>query len=272
MNVFIYIVSDLYMWVGILIAFLYILRGGKCYKGIILGWGLCILGSFIASSFFPSIAYSHNDYYFRFFPEAIVLPPVVILGWFPIILVVIIAWALRKTIINYYPQSQFWGANPKRKKTRLYLYIGLFYILLGLVMALLLTADKIGGNRTLLLYKTDHKALLEACRELADQHSKGRIDPNRPMFEQYPKIITGLDPRRIGIDQDGFVDITLSLNLRYGVVAFPEDYEGTVGEKMYSDKSWRIELLKGLLYYDEDFKMHPENKKKVEELLKKRKE
>jgi hypothetical protein len=264
-------VSNLYILVGALIAFLYALRGGKFYIAVPLGYGLCILGSAIASLFFPSISYSFNDYYFRYFPEPIIMPPLVIFGWFPITIVVIIATIL-KVIIKYnFPQLLFLIANPKSKKIRPYLYIGLFYISIGIVMSLLLTSNKIGG-RALLLYKTDHKALLSACREIADQKSTGRLDSNRPIFEQYPQIITILNPRRIEIDQDGFVDITMSLNLEYGVIAFPEVYKGTVGEKMFSDKTWRIELLDGLWYYDEDFKTHPEHKKEVEELLNKNKQ
>jgi hypothetical protein len=271
MHIYIYIVSFLYIMVGALIAFLYTLRGGKFYKAIPLGWGLCILGSSFASLFFPSISNSFNDYYFRYFPEPIIMPPLVIFGWFPITIVVIIATIL-KVIIKYnWPQLQFWEVPPKRGKARLYLYIGLFYVFTGLVMSLLLTSNKI-SDRALLLYKTDHKALLAACREIVDQKSKGGLDPNKPIFEQYPQIITCLDPKRIGIDQDGFVDITMSLNLRYGVIAYPKVYKGTVGEKMYSDKSWRIELIDGLWYYDEDFKTRPEHKKEIEELLKKNKQ
>ena len=58
----------------------------------------------------------------------------------------------------------------------------------------------------------------------------------------------------------------------YGVRTFPEDYEGSLA-KLYKagDEVWGIELIDGLWYYDEDFLKHPEHKKEVEELLKKRK-
>jgi hypothetical protein len=142
MGIFIYIVSDLYMLVGVLVAFLYILRGGKFYKGIILGCGLCILGSFIAAWTFPSITYSLNRDYFRYFPDINGFPFVVMLSWLPITIVVIVAWLIRKTIINYYPQSRLLRPNNKTKKSKLYIYIGLFYILLGVIMLVLLA---IGG-------------------------------------------------------------------------------------------------------------------------------
>jgi len=56
------------------------------------------------------------------------------------------------------------------------------------------------------------------------------------------------------------------------VCAFPEDYKRSRAELFRSgEKVWGIELIDGLWYYDEDFLRHPEHKKEVEELLKKRK-
>ena len=55
-----------------------------------------------------------------------------------------------------------------------------------------------------------------------------------------------------------------------------EDYEGSPAEQFRvissdGDKVWGIELIDGMWYYDENFRKHPEHKKEVEELLKKRK-
>ncbi len=116
MHIYIYIVSFLYIMVGALIAFLYTLRGGKFYKAIPLGWGLCILGSFCAAWIFPLIDGALNRRYVRFFPEAIILPPVVIFGWFHISITVTFAAALRQIIISFRPQSQFLGAWPDPRK------------------------------------------------------------------------------------------------------------------------------------------------------------
>jgi hypothetical protein len=297
MHIYIYIVSFLYIMAGALIAFLYTLRGGKIYKAIPLGWGLCILGSFCAALIFPLMVDVLNGHYTRFFPEGNGIPLVVVFGWYHISIVVAVATILRKVIILFRPQSHFLGANPVRKKTRLYLYIGSFYLLLAVVMFISITIGSVSkwrNNRTYLLYKTDHNVLLEACRELSHQVSIGTLEPKlyqidrgfgEPLEEtkQFPRIITGLNPMFIYIYPNGIIDIVISIDIRndvsygkYGVIEFPENFERNKGNegkyKKYSDPSWGIELIKGLKYYDEDFEKHPEHKKEVEELLKKNKQ
>jgi hypothetical protein len=288
MHIYIYIVSFLYIMAGALIAFLYTLRGGKFYKAIPLGWGLCILGSFCAALIFPLMVDVLNGHYTRFFPEGNGIPLVVVFGWYHISIVVAVAGVLRQIIIHFLPQSQFFGANPVRKKTRLYLYIGSFYLLLAVVMFISITIGSISkwrNGRTYLLYKTDHKALLEAGRELSHQVSTGRLEPTlyeidrgfgEPLeaAKKFPRIITGLNPRFVFIHPNGIIDIRAydRHNVCYDVRIFPENFEGNEGKyKKYSDPSWGIELIKGLKYYDEDFEKHPEHKKKIEDLLNKRK-
>jgi len=84
-------------------------------------------------------------------------------------------------------------------------------------------------------------------------------------------VILDLDPLRVEVEKDGRVNIMMSPVVLYGVCAFPEDYEGSVGELYKAgDDVWGIELIDGLWYYDAYLK-HPEHKKEVEELLKKRK-
>jgi len=128
-------------------------------------------------------------------------------------------------------------------------------------------------RRPVLLYETDHRALLEACREISRHVATGRLEPGEyrirgnpdPESKQFAQLILDLDPLRVDVEKDGQVDIIMSPVVMYGVSAFPEDYEGSrsgVGG---------IELIDGLWYYDEDFQKHPEHMKEVEELLKKRK-
>jgi hypothetical protein len=140
--------------------------------------------------------------------------------------------------------------------------------------------NRMEARRPLLLYETDHRVLLEACREISRQVAAGKLEPGSyqihgdpdPDTRQFPQLILDLDPLHVYVDKDGQVDVIMSPVVMYGVYAFPEHYEGSIGElKKYSDQVWGIELIDGLRYYDEDFQKHPEHKKEVEELLKKRK-
>jgi len=136
------------------------------------------------------------------------------------------------------------------------------------------------ASRPVLLYETDHRALLEACRELSRQVAAGRLEPGEyrvhgdpdPETRQFPQLILDLHPQEVIVEKEGQIDLIMSPMVMYGVCAFPEDYEGSLAE-LYKEryKVWAIELIEGLWYYDEDFQKHPEHKKKVEELLKKRK-
>jgi len=74
------------------------------------------------------------------------------------------------------------------------------------------------------------------------------------------------------ISKDGVVDLIMSPVSNYGVNTFPEDYEGSILQE-YKDKYhvMYIELIDGLWYYDENFRNHPEQRKELEEFLKKRK-
>ena len=138
----------------------------------------------------------------------------------------------------------------------------------------------IEARRPVLLYETDHRALLEACRELSRQLAAGRLEPGwyrihgdpDPESSQFPQLILDIDPLQVIVEKSGQVDIIMSPMVMFGVRAFPEDYEGSPAERFrYDDKAWGIELIDGLWYFDEDFHKRPEHKREVEELLRKRK-
>jgi len=129
------------------------------------------------------------------------------------------------------------------------------------------------ARRPVLLYQTDHRALLEACRELSRQvaggelrHGEYRVHGHHPDPEtrQFPQLILDLDPLRAEIESNGVVNLMMSPVVLYGVYALPENHEDPPAYP------WRTELIDGLWYYDEGFRHHPERQKDVEELLKKK--
>lgn len=139
--------------------------------------------------------------------------------------------------------------------------------------------NSLEARRPVLLYETDHRELLKSCRELSRRVDTGRLEPGLyrihgdpdPESKQFPQLILELDPLHVNVKKDGRVSIIMSTMVMYGVTAYPEDYEGSLSGLYEYAKVWRIELIDGLWYYDEDFRKHPEHLKEVEELLKKRK-
>ena len=60
MRILIYIVSNLIGWVGLIIAFWYVVRSGKVVQGAFIGWGLSIVCVILVSAVFLWIV-AHYD-------------------------------------------------------------------------------------------------------------------------------------------------------------------------------------------------------------------
>ena len=130
-----------------------------------------------------------------------------------------------------------------------------------------------------LLCKTDHKALLEACREVL---KRGNLEPGRnytvngshqsPEVSRFPRPIFLDSTSYVRIDEiSGFLILGLSpvSGYSFGIYAYPENYnyKETFKGSKYGDK----ELIPGLWYYDDNYLHNPDYDKKIEAFLKKKK-
>jgi len=123
-----------------------------------------------------------------------------------------------------------------------------------------------------LLSKTDHQALLEACREISKEVFAGNLDPNRyivrykpePEVSRFPQQVLDIEPLYIDIADDGRVSLEISGALHHcGVTAYPENYEKPSDNYTYGDKK----IIDGLWYYE-----HGYDPKRIEALLEKGKQ
>jgi len=95
MRIVIYITSFLCGTAGLMTAFWYVLRSGRVVKGLFIGWGLSIVGIFLASVVLPGIVNVYNSEYCQYFPEAIGVPAVMFLGWMPALVAAALAGIIR---------------------------------------------------------------------------------------------------------------------------------------------------------------------------------
>jgi len=122
-----------------------------------------------------------------------------------------------------------------------------------------------------LLCKTDHQALLEACRALSKQVLAE--NPVRPGYMKVPDSELSRYPLirdlggRVFININGVVSIEMGGTMRhFGVKAYlPEDLNQPSSN--YGDK----EMFPGLWYYDDRYNREKDYDKVVEKLLQKRK-
>ena len=132
-------------------------------------------------------------------------------------------------------------------------------------------------QRILLLYHTDHEALLKAGREIlrkgpkdpmnyrlyGPQHIEGFPVPRRVRI---PKVIRKLRPHATLINRNGYVVLQMQGGrVDFGVRIYPEGFKG----RRYYFTSGNRELLPGLEYYDYKYDHIPEYDKIIDEILKK---
>jgi hypothetical protein len=129
-------------------------------------------------------------------------------------------------------------------------------------------------RRMRLLCEIDHRALLDACREISKQFVKGdlkkstyRIRKNADLETvKFPQVVLDLEPTHISIYEDGRVMVEMLGGLHHlGVYAYPEDYKYKEPLSDYGDKK----LIDGLWYYDDGYHEEKLYYKKIDALLQK---
>ena len=128
--------------------------------------------------------------------------------------------------------------------------------------------------RVRLLCQTDHKALLESCREILKQSVREelksgqysvRMDPS-PEVLYFPKPILELDPAYIYIDENdkGCIVLAMAGGLdHFGLIAYSEDYKPSQSDFQYGDR----ELIPDLWYYDEGYSEYSKGPSKYDEII-----
>lgn len=125
-------------------------------------------------------------------------------------------------------------------------------------------AKEANEKKIVLLYKTDHKVLLHACRELYKEGYRGEfnLDENiHPDVKKFPEIILALDPAQVLIDDDR-VNIGMMRGIGgFGVFVYPKNFIEPFKGYNIGDKK----LLDDLWYYDTGYK--PGYEKEYEKYL-----
>ncbi len=132
-------------------------------------------------------------------------------------------------------------------------------------------------RRVLLLYHTDHEALLKAGREILRQGPK---DPwnYRPLGPVHidgfpvpggvriPKVIRKLRPHATLINFNGFVVLRMEWGVAgFGVKIYPEGFSRPRRDFRYGNR----ELLPGLWYFDDRYNNDPEYNRRIDEIIQK---
>jgi hypothetical protein len=160
----------------------------------------------------------------------------------------------------------------KRNKINIYAIIGiplvciaLFFLSIFITVIFKLVDQKrdVRQRNVLLIYETDHKALLEACRKVLKEAREGKWEYRQynirlehdPNADRLPEQILRLNPTYIGIGEDSMMIEMLGGLAHFGVLAFSES-EG------HGDKK----LLDGLWYYNDGYHEVPDYDKVIESL------
>lgn len=134
-------------------------------------------------------------------------------------------------------------------------------------------------RRVLLLYHTDHQALLKAGRQVLSQGPKDPMNYRYygpmhidgfpvPRGVRIPKVILKLKPHATLINFNGYVVLQMQGDLTdFGVRIYPEGFK-------FKGRSFHFtpgnkELLPGLEYYDYKYRHIPDYDKIIDEIIKK---
>jgi len=139
-------------------------------------------------------------------------------------------------------------------------------------------ARRADAMRARLLCETDHKALLEACREIIRWVDEGKLKPGmykirggswQPEVSCFPQVILDLAPQYVLIDER-YVKMPMhGAAASFGVFAYPEDFKEPHPGFLYGHRK----LIEGLWYYDDGYVRDYDSQyaKKIDALLQKRK-
>jgi hypothetical protein len=132
-------------------------------------------------------------------------------------------------------------------------------------------------RRILLLYHTDHEALLKAGRQILSQGPKDPMNyryygPQHiegfpvPRRVRIPKVIRNLRPHASLINRNGYVVLQMQGGMvDFGVRIYPEGFKGN----RYYFTSGNRELLPSLEYYDYKYDLIPEYDKIIDGIIQK---
>jgi hypothetical protein len=129
---------------------------------------------------------------------------------------------------------------------------GLYYCIMILIGAGFLEVFTFRSRFNNLIYKTDHHALLAACRKLMDEGYSGKYNikiDRKPEVDNFPEIILQLKPTYLWFQDEGYVIIELFGGMsHYGVRAYAEDFNEPYEGFRYGNKK----LIDGL-WFESDF-------------------
>jgi len=132
-------------------------------------------------------------------------------------------------------------------------------------------------RRVLLLYHTDHEALLKAGRQILSQGPKDTMNYRYygiiylggfpvPRGVRIPKVIRKLRTYDTRINFTGYLFLEMQGGVTgFGVRIYPEGFKAPSRYFSYGDR----ELLPGLEYYDYKYNRIPEYDKRIDEIIKK---
>ena len=158
-----------------------------------------------------------------------------------------------------------------KKRTKTIIYIGISPLILICLLGFLLILSSTGFFRIFtyrsdlnrLLHRTDHQALLVACRLLIKEGYEGKYKiawPDKhPDVEKLPKEILALKPTYIRVEKDSHVHIELWGGMSHlGVTAYAEDFKKPTKNFNFGNK----ELIDGLWFRSDFVDLIEKNKEK----------